>query len=117
MAPGASINSAWQQAVLPFCTQVTAKHYPFDRRAAADVSMADFAKLFGPTGLIDSFMTTNLKDLIDTSKKPWTWKVVNGADLGISQAVLDQLQAADQRSRTRSSRKARPRLSASRSRR
>ena len=92
----ASINSAWQQAVLPFCTQATAKHYPFDRRAAADMSMADFAKLFGPTGLIDSFMTTNLKDLIDTSKKPWTWKVVNGADLGISQAVLDQLQAASE---------------------
>ena len=92
----ASINSAWQQAVLPFCEQSTAKHYPFDRRAAADMSMADFAKLFGPTGLIDSFMTTNLKDLIDTSKKPWTWKVVNGADLGISQAVLDQLQAASE---------------------
>ena len=92
----ASINSAWQQAVLPFCEQATGKQYPFDRRAAADMSMADFAKLFGPTGLIDSFMTTNLKDLIDTSKKPWTWKVVNGADLGISQAVLDQLQAASE---------------------
>ncbi|MEO8240863.1 MAG: type VI secretion system membrane subunit TssM [bacterium] len=92
----ASINSAWQQAVLPFCTQVTDKHYPFDRRAAADVAMADFQKLFGPTGLIDSFMTTNLKDLIDTSKKPWTWKQVNSADLGISPAVLEQLQAASE---------------------
>ena len=92
----ASLNAAWQQDVLPFCTQATDKHYPFDRRAAADLSMADFQKLFGPTGLIDTYMTTNLKDLIDTSKKPWTWKVVNGADLGISQAVLDQLQAASE---------------------
>ena len=92
----ASINAGWQQDVLPFCTQATAKVYPFDRRAAADLSIADFQKLFGPTGLIDSFMTSNLKDLIDTSKKPWTWKVVNGADLGISQAVLDQLQAASE---------------------
>ena len=92
----ASINAGWQQDVLPFCTQATAKVYPFDRRAAADLSIADFQKLFGPTGLIDTFMTSNLKDLIDTSKKPWTWKVVNGADLGISQAVLDQLQAASE---------------------
>jgi len=80
--------------VLPFCTQVAEGKYPFDKGAAADVSLADFQKLFGPQGLIDSFMTTNLKDLIDTSAKPWTWKAVNGADLGISQAVLDQLQAA-----------------------
>lgn len=92
----ASINAAWQQGVLPFCTQATTKLYPFDRRAAADLSIADFTKLFGPGGLVDGFMTTNLKDLIDTSKKPWTWKVVNGADLGISQAVLDQLQAASE---------------------
>jgi type VI secretion system protein ImpL len=92
----AAINAAWQQNVLPFCTQATAKHYPFDRRAAADMAIADFQKLFGPTGLIDTFMTTYLKDLIDTRAKPWKWKVVNGADLGISQAVLNQLQAASE---------------------
>ncbi len=92
----ASINAAWQQSVLPFCTQATTKLYPFDPRAAADLSIADFTKLFGPGGLIDAFMTSSVKDLIDTSKKPWTWKVVNGADLGIAQAVLDQLQAASE---------------------
>jgi type VI secretion system protein ImpL len=32
--------------------------------------------------------------MIDTSKKPWVWKQVNGADIGISPAVLGQLQAA-----------------------
>ena len=92
----ASINAAWQQSVLPFCTQATTKLYPFDKRAAADLSIADFTKLFGPGGLVDAFMVSSLKDLIDTSKKPWTWTVVNGADLGISQAVLDQLQAASE---------------------
>jgi type VI secretion system protein ImpL len=92
----ASLNARWQQDVLPFCTQAMAGKYPFDRGAAADIAMADFAKLFGPGGLIDGFVSANLADLIDTSKKPWTWKVVNGADLGISQAVLDQLQAASE---------------------
>ena len=90
----ASLTQTWTAAVLPFCQQATAKAYPFSKGAAADMGMADFTKLFGPGGLIDSFMSTNLKDMIDTSKKPWVWKQVNGADLGISPAVLAQLQAA-----------------------
>ena len=90
----ASLNQTWTADVLPFCQQATAKAYPFAKGAAADMGLADFTKLFGPGGLIDSFMTTNLKDMIDTSKKPWTWKQVNGADVGISPAVLAQLQAA-----------------------
>ena len=92
----ASINQAWQANVLPFCTQATAKSYPFVKSATADMGMADFQKLFGPGGLIDAFMTGSLKDLIDTTHKPWTWKQVNTADLGISPAVLAQLQAASE---------------------
>ena len=92
----ASLNQSWTADVLPFCKQATAKVYPFAKGAAADMGMADFTKLFGPGGLIDAFMTTNLKDMIDTSKKPWVWKQVNGADIGISPAVLAQLQAASE---------------------
>ncbi|OZA00281.1 MAG: type VI secretion protein, partial [Rhodobacterales bacterium 17-64-5] len=92
----ASINAAWTANVLPFCQQATAKSYPFTRSAAADMGMADFTKLFGPGGLIDSFMTGNLKDLIDTTKKPWVWKQVNNADLGIPVDVLAKLQAASE---------------------
>lgn len=92
----AALNQQWTANVLPFCQQATAKSYPFTKSAAADMGMADFAKLFGPGGLIDAFMTANLKDMIDTSAKPWKWKQVNGADLGISPAVLAQLQAASE---------------------
>ncbi len=90
----AALNQKWTADVLPFCSQSTAKSYPFTRAAAADMGMADFTKLFGPGGLIDTFMTANLKDLIDTTKKPWVWKQVNGADLGIPPDVLAKLQAA-----------------------
>ncbi len=90
----AGINAAWQANVLPFCTQAIEARYPFDRSAPADVGMADFQKLFGPGGLIDTFYTENLIDLIDTRARPWVWKPVNTADLGISAAVLAQFQAA-----------------------
>ena len=90
----AGINAAWQANVLPFCAQAIEARYPFDRTAPADVGMADFQKLFGPGGLIDTFYQENLVDLVDTRTRPWTWKPVNTADLGISAAVLAQFQAA-----------------------
>ncbi|KAE9629210.1 type VI secretion system membrane subunit TssM [Parasedimentitalea maritima] len=90
----ASINARWQASVLPFCTQALDNRYPFNRRARADVAMADFAKLFSPGGLIDGFFNENLAKYVDTRTRPWTWKRVNDVDLGISPAVLVQMQYA-----------------------
>jgi len=91
----ASINAAWQSDVLPFCTQALSNRYPFNRSARADVAMADFAKLFAPGGMIDGFFNQHLAQYVDTSTTPWTFKSTGaGADLGISQAVLNQMQYA-----------------------
>lgn len=90
----ASINASWQASVLPFCQQALNNRYPFNRRAGADVAMQDFAKLFAPQGLIDSFFNENLVRFVDTRTRPWSWKRVNDVDLGISQSVLEQMQYA-----------------------
>jgi len=90
----ASINARWQASVLPLCEQALSDRYPFNRRAAADVGMQDFAKLFSPGGLIDGFFTENLARHVDTRTRPWSWKRVNNVDLGISAAVLQQMQYA-----------------------
>lgn len=90
----ASINAQWQAQVLPFCTQALDNRYPFERGAKADVAIADFARLFAPNGLIDGFFNDNLRDYVDTRARPWAWKRVNDTDLGISPAVLQQLQYA-----------------------
>jgi type VI secretion system protein ImpL len=88
------IDAAWKANVLPFCTQSTANSYPFNKRAAADMGMQDFKTLFAPGGLIDKFFQDNLVQLVDQSTRPWSWKKVNDTDLGISTAVLEQLQYA-----------------------
>lgn len=91
----ASINASWQSDVLPFCTQALNNRYPFNRSAPADVAMTDFAKLFSPGGLIDNFFNQNLAQYVDTGSNPWTFKSTGaGADLGISQSVLNQMQYA-----------------------
>ena len=90
----ASINAQWQAQVLPFCDQALSNRYPFTRGAKADVAMGDFTRLFAPNGLIDGFFNENLRDYVDTRARPWAWKRVNDTDLGISPAVLQQLQYA-----------------------
>ena len=90
----AAFDARWKANILPFCTQVTENRYPFNKRAQADVAMADFQRLFGPQGLIDAFFQENLAQHVDMRTRPWTWKVVNDTDLGISQQVLEQLQYA-----------------------
>ncbi|GGM08513.1 type VI secretion protein IcmF [Pseudooceanicola nanhaiensis] len=89
-----SINAKWQSQVLPFCQQALTNRYPFDSRASADVAIADFQRLFAPGGMIESFFNENLRDFVDTRARPWAWKPVNDADLGISPAVLVQFQHA-----------------------
>ena len=90
----AGINARYQSEVLPFCTQATQGRYPFDRRSETDTSIQDFARLFGPNGLLDTFFQQNLAPIVDTSTRPWSWKQVDGADAGMSPAALTQIQNA-----------------------
>jgi type VI secretion system protein ImpL len=90
----AELNTKWQAGVLSFCQKALSGRYPFDRRAQADVTPRDFGRLFAPDGLIDSFFKENLAPFVDTASNPWRLKQVNGADIGISNAVIAQFQKA-----------------------
>ena len=92
----AQINARWRSQVLPFCEQALTNRYPFNRRAGADVAMADFTRLFAPGGLIETFFNENLRRFVDTQARPMTWRPVNEADLGISDSVLAQFSNAFQ---------------------
>jgi type VI protein secretion system component VasK len=89
----ASINTRWQEAVLPLCSSATGDAYPFNRRSPADISMPDFTTLFGPGGQIDTFFSQNLAVYVDVRTRPWSLKKVNNADM-VSQAFLTQMQHA-----------------------
>jgi type VI secretion system protein ImpL len=91
-----SINARWQAQVLPLCKQALNGRYPFARSAQSEVGLQDFERLFGPSGLIDTFFNDHLVDYVDKSVDPWAWKLVNNADLGISTAVLKQMQNASE---------------------
>ena len=87
----ARLNNLWTSKVLPFCQEAIHDRYPFARGSKRDTTLTDFARLFGPAGLLDTFFSENLQALVDSSRAKWTW--VNGG-IGIPDSVLAQFQRA-----------------------
>jgi type VI secretion system protein ImpL len=54
------------------------------------VNIADFARLFGPGGLVDTFTKDHLAAYIDEFQTPWAWR----NDIGLDNALLAPLQNA-----------------------
>ncbi len=86
----AQLNARWRADVLPFCTSATRGRYPFDATSAIDVNSLDFARLFGPGGLIDGYINDHLLPYIDNSVRPWTWR----ADFGLNAELLKPFERA-----------------------
>ncbi|MDD1622813.1 MAG: type VI secretion system membrane subunit TssM [Methylococcaceae bacterium] len=75
------------------CKAALNGRYPFARSSQQDVLLADFAKIFAPSGLMDQFFLTNLKPFVDTSKPVWT-EMASEKPLGLSQDAIRQFQLA-----------------------
>jgi len=68
----ASIGADLNSTVGNFCRRAVAERYPLRRSATVDVVPEDFAQMFAPNGLMDSFFNKNLASIVDTST--WTFK-------------------------------------------
>lgn len=53
------------------CRRLTAERFPFAVDAKRDMPLADFARLFGPTGMLESFFRARLAGQVDTRVRPW----------------------------------------------
>lgn len=53
------------------CRRLTAERFPFAVDARRDMPYADFARVFGPQGLLDGFFRTHLASQVDTRSRPW----------------------------------------------
>ena len=76
------------------CNDIIASRYPFSPKSKIDVPIAEFAKLFGPNGIFDSFFKQNLLGLVDTSGTQWTWKQTSKLSQQLSTDTLLQFQRA-----------------------
>jgi type VI secretion system protein ImpL len=76
------------------CAAIIADHYPFVRGSQNDVSLADFAGLFGPGGQIDGFVNTLLRPYINMAGPVWRPQTADGVAAPVSEADLAQFQRA-----------------------
>ncbi len=92
---GNEIENRYRQDVLAKCQQLVSGRYPFTASSVSDVTLQDFAQLFGPNGVFDQFFRTNLQSVIDTTRTPWVWRSdQSGAAIRASERILRQVETA-----------------------
>ncbi len=78
------------------CQRAVNGRYPFFTGASNEIPLDDFARLFAPNGLLDSFFNTQLRPFVDTSGTVWKAQAANGVPPPISDGDLAQFQRASQ---------------------
>ncbi|GHC69548.1 type VI secretion system membrane subunit TssM [Limoniibacter endophyticus] len=88
------IGNIWAASGANLCGNIVSGRYPFDRESSRDVAMADFVRLFGPSGLFQSFFKDRLEPFVDKSESPWGWRGTFGGE-SIPSPALAQFENAD----------------------
>ncbi|MCV0427062.1 MAG: type VI secretion system membrane subunit TssM [Roseibium sp.] len=88
------LNEKLKSQVVDACRQIVGRNFPFTN-GRSEVPMTEFAKLFSPTGVMQQFFDQNLKALVDTSARPWSWKPEVAQADRLSNATLRQFERAD----------------------
>ncbi len=92
-AAAAAFNGAGGPAQL--CQQAVTGRYPFNQASSTDIPLGDFAHLFAPNGLIDTFFSTQVRQFVDMAGSTWRIQAVNGVTPPISQGALAEFQRAE----------------------
>lgn len=88
------IADLWAADSASLCSSIVSGRYPFDRASPRDVAMADFTRLFGPTGVFQSFFKQRMEPFVDKTTAPWSWKGTFGS-AGIPSDAIAQFENAD----------------------
>lgn len=97
-ATRANISQDLSSSIGDFCTRAITGRYPFDPSSTRDVTPEDFARLFGPGGVLDDFFQRKLASFVDTSTKPWRFRKVDNVSMGDSASLIQFQHAAEIRS-------------------
>lgn len=89
-----NINQSLKSTVTEFCQKAIAGRYPFVKGSSLDVTHDDFIRLFSPGGMLDEFFQNSLSQYVDTSTRPWRFRKVGDAQMGIASKDLHEFYRA-----------------------
>jgi type VI secretion system protein ImpL len=90
----AQINTALNNQVVPVCQSVVEGRYPFSNSPSRQVPLSEFAQLFAPGGVLDSFFNANLAAHVNMGAGDWTWIADDPIAAKASLQTLRQFQRA-----------------------
>jgi type VI secretion system protein ImpL len=90
-----NVNAVWIKETLPFCREAINQRYPLVQGSSREITLEDFARFFGPNGIMDQFFQKYLQPYVDTGSDPWRWRASESGALEIPADVLAQFQHAD----------------------
>jgi type VI secretion system protein ImpL len=90
----AQLNQALADQVTNNCQQIIANRYPFFPRSSREVPLADFARLFGPNGIMNTFFQQELAAMVNQSGRSWQWRGDTELSRTLSNQALRQFQRA-----------------------
>jgi len=76
------------------CRQAVEGRFPFRPGAPNEIPMDDFARLFAPGGMLDSFFNTQLRPFVDMSGRTWRPQSVDGVPPPASAEAVVNFQRA-----------------------
>jgi type VI secretion system protein ImpL len=84
------LNDRWKSNGAQLCSTLLLNRYPLYPNSPNDAAIDDFARVFAPGQLMDSFFKANLANVVDTSSIPWKAQ----GDIPISTGALEQFRLA-----------------------
>jgi type VI secretion system protein ImpL len=94
LSSAGQLQVALRDQVTPVCQQTVSNRYPFVRGSSNDTPLADFAKLFAPGGVMDTFFKQFLDAHADRSNSQWTWRQNSELAQTLSLETLQAFQRA-----------------------
>lgn len=76
------------------CQRTVANRYPIHSGSGLDVLTDDFARFFGPAGLMDQFFSSRLASMVDTGGPSWKLKPLSDGSQAQANPSLIQFQRA-----------------------
>ena len=76
------------------CRQAVDGRFPFVAGSANEIPMDDFARLFAPGGMLDSFFNTQLRPFVDMSGRIWRPQAVDGVPSPVGAEAVANFQRA-----------------------
>ncbi|MEE4452438.1 type VI secretion system membrane subunit TssM [Novosphingobium resinovorum] len=92
---GAAMSGSFGES----CANGLVKAYPVQPGSSVDLAVGDFARFFSPQGLFANFVNTELGGYLDKTPPTWTAKE-NASEIGLTEATVRAMQAADTITRT-----------------